>query len=202
MRHYIIPAVLAVSLLLCTGCSGTPQEMDSLADSTTQTQTTPSQTTADISPEATTLSSETAPLTDAAILTAICREDAADAELAAELAEYMQEKADTLPAYERLTDVTEATLIARAREVLLDAGAADAVAYAESPTVELDGEQVPYERDGPCWRTTYYAAYDAWHVMPALPSGVTADGRRVAAPGEPPYVILAGTDGRVLGVFY
>ncbi len=72
---------------------------------------------------------------------------------------------------------------------------------AESEYVELGGALVKYERNGPCYYVTYIEVADAWCVTPALPSGITEDGRKVGAPRIPPYVMIRGADGYVLGIF-
>ncbi len=134
-------------------------------------------------------------------LVAICMADGESEELALDTAAYMREKAQELSGTVFGEISSEEDAIAKGRDVLLLMGAEDFVERAESEYVEIDGEPVKYERDGAPWHTEYFSEYDTWRVTPALPSGMTEDGRYVAAPSQPPYVILRGADGAVLGVF-
>lgn len=123
-------------------------------------------------------------------------------EIALDTASYMREKAQELSGTLFGEINSEEDAIAKGRDVLMLIGAEDSVERAESEYVEIDGELVKYERDGEPWHVEHFPEHDAWCVTPALPSGTTEDGRFVAAPGQPPFVILRGADGAVLGVFH
>lgn len=135
-------------------------------------------------------------------LAGICMADGESEEVALDTAAYMREKAQELSGTTFGEITSEADAIAKGRDVLLLIGAGDSVERAESDYVEIDGELVKYERDGDPWYVEHFPEYDAWRVTPALPCGVTEDGRKIGAPGLPPYVILRGADGAVMGVFH
>ncbi len=135
-------------------------------------------------------------------LVAICMAEGQSEEVALDTASYLREKAQELSGTLFGEITSEEDAIAKGRDVLMLIGAGDSVERAESEYVEIDGEPVKYERDGEPWHVEHFPEHDAWRVTPSLPSGVTEDGRYVAAPGQPPYVILRGTDGAVLGVFH
>lgn len=202
---YRITSILAVCLLLlCTGCAA--RDTNSAAEtsnvSTTELQTeTVQETEIPAETEENTLQVLPAPPTDREILTEIFIADGIEEELAQQDADYMVTKAEQLT--QRLLGgiTSEEDAIAKAKAILTEIGAENAIDMAESEYVELDGELVKYERNGPCYYVTYIEAADAWRVTPALPSGTTEDGRKVGAPGMPPYVMVRGTDGYVLGIF-
>lgn len=147
------------------------------------------------------LKSPPEPVPELDALVAICMAEGQSEELALDTASYMREKAQELSGTLFGEITSEEDAIAKGRDVLMLIGAGDSVEHAESEYVEVDGELVKYQRDGEPWHVEHFPEYDAWRVIPALPSGVTEDGRYVAAPGQPPYVILRGADGAVLGVF-
>lgn len=148
------------------------------------------------------LKSPPEPMPELDALVGICMAEGQSEELALDTASYMREKAQELSGTLFGEITSEEDAIAKGRDVLLLIGAGDSVERAESEYVEIDGTLVKYQRDGEPWHVEHFPEYDAWRVTPALPSGVTEDGRFVAAPGQPPYVILHGADGAVLGVFH
>lgn len=135
-------------------------------------------------------------------LVRICMAEGQSEEAALDTASYMREKAQEFSETLFGEITSEEDAIAKGRDVLMLIGAGDSVERAESEYVEIDGTLVKYQRDGEPWHVEHFPEYDAWRVTPALPSGVTEDGRFVAAPGQPPYIILRGADGAVLGVFH
>ncbi len=147
------------------------------------------------------LKSPPEPVPELDALVGICMAEEQSEEVALDTASYMREKAQELSGTLFGEITSEEDAIAKGRDVLLLIGAGDSVERAESEYVEIDGTLVKYQRDGEPWHVEHFPEYDAWRVTPALPSGVTEDGRFVAAPGQPPYVILRGADGAVLGVF-
>ncbi len=192
--------ILIVCLLLCTGC--TAKENNTIAETTTA-ESTQTETTPETETEISTTAQTDAPVQpEINALVAICMADGESEEIALDTASYMHEKAQELSGtlFGEITSKEDA--IAKGRDVLMLIGAGDSVERAESEYVEIDGELVKYERDGEPWHVEHFPEHDAWCVTPALPSGVTEDGRFVAAPGQPPFVILRGVDGAVLGVFH
>lgn len=148
------------------------------------------------------LKSPPEPMQEMDALVAICTAEGQSEELALDTASHLHEKAQELAGTLFGEITSEEDAIEKGRDVLMLIGAGDSVERAESEYVEIDGALVKYERDGTPWHTEYFSEYDAWRVTPALPSGTTEDDRYIAAPGQPPYVILRGADGAVLGVFY
>lgn len=71
----------------------------------------------------------------------------------------------------------------------------------ESDFVIRDENPIKFERDDPPYSVTYYEKYDAWIIKTDLRSGKTEDGGWIATPGSPRYVILRGSDGKVLAVY-
>ena len=96
---------------------------------------------------------------------------------------------------------SEEDAIEKAREVLIELGALDWIERAESEFVEIDGEEVKYQRANEPYSVAFYDKYDACRVMPNPPLGITEDGRGVDTPAMPPYVIMRVSDGKVLGAF-
>ena len=169
---------------------------------TTESAQTEMITETDVTGETIDLKSPPEAMTEMDALAAICMAEGWTEELALDTASYMREKARELSGTLFGEITSEEDAIAKGRDVLMLIGAGDSVERAESEYVEIGGELVKYERDGEPWHVEHFPEYDAWRVTPALPSGVTEDGRFVAAPGQPPYVIMRGADGAVLGVFH
>lgn len=71
----------------------------------------------------------------------------------------------------------------------------------ESDFFVYDGKKVKLIRDNPPYFVNYYEKYDAWIIKAVLRSGKLEDGGDIATPGTSPYVILRGTDGKVLAVY-
>ncbi len=197
-----IAFILAVCLLPCSGCA--IQNTDSVSETSKESTA----VSLHDPPHTTTHSTETTVQTLPAvsptareILTELFIADGLNEELAQHEAEYMLKKAEQFTQRTLGAITSEEDAIAKTKTVLTEIGAADAIDMAESEYVELDGELVKYERNGPSYHVTYIEAADIWRVVPALPSGITEDGRTIGAPGMPPYVMLRGTDGYVLGIF-
>ncbi len=197
-----IAITLAVCLLQSSGCA--IQDSDSVSETiqqsadvseyeTVYTTEIPSETAAQTLPTVSPTAHE--------ILTELFIADGIEEELAQQEADYMIMKAEQLTKRNLGEITSEEDAIAKAKTVLTEIGAANAIDMAESEYVELDGELVKYERNGPSYHVTYIEAADVWRVAPALPSGTTEDGRKIGAPGMPPYVMIRGTDGYVLGIF-
>lgn len=98
--------------------------------------------------------------------------------------------------------VSEKDAKQKARAVLIDIGRENFIERIESDFVEVNGEKMKYQRDKPPYSVTFYEDYDAWLVIPHLPSGIREDGISFGTPGMPPYVIMRGSDGKVLGIFH
>ncbi|EWM52589.1 hypothetical protein [Ruminococcus flavefaciens] len=90
----------------------------------------------------------------------------------------------------------------KGRSVIAEIAGNDFIESIESEYVELNGEKVKYQREKPAYIITYYDEFDIWKIAPTLPVGTTEDGRSVFTPGTVPYVLLRGSDGKVVGIFH
>lgn len=88
----------------------------------------------------------------------------------------------------------------KGRTVLIKLAGQEFVDNIESDLFNHDGEQLNLQRDNPPYYVNYYEKYDAWIVKAILRSGKLESGGYIATPGEPPYVILRGRDGKVIAV--
>ena len=93
----------------------------------------------------------------------------------------------------------EEDVIKIAREIFAEERGESFVESIESEYIELQGELVRYERDVPPYTVEYYDEYDVWYINPNAPSGVTENGIKFATPSMPPYLLIRGEDGKILG---
>ncbi|MBR3901195.1 MAG: hypothetical protein IKJ60_06565, partial [Ruminococcus sp.] len=93
----------------------------------------------------------------------------------------------------------EEDVIKIAREIFAIERGDDFVEQIESEYIEMDGELVKYERNVPPYTVEYYDAYDVWYINPNAPSGVTENGIKFGTPSMPPYLLIRGEDGKILG---
>lgn len=197
-----IAITLAVCLLHCSGCAlqnSDPVSVPSKESTAVSIHEPPHTTTH--STETTVQTLPAVSPTAREILTELFIADGIEEEMAQQDVDYMLTKAEQLTQRTLGRITSEEDAIAKAKVVLTEIGRENAIDMAESEYVELDGELVKYERNGPSYHVAYIEAADAWRVTPALPSGTTEDGRKIGAPGMPPYVMIRGTDGYVLGIF-
>lgn len=89
-----------------------------------------------------------------------------------------------------------------AREIFTEECGESFVEHIESEYVEIQGELVRYERDVPPYSVKYYKEYDVWYINPNAPSGVTENGMKIATPSMPPYLLIRGEDGKILGALF
>lgn len=116
-------------------------------------------------------------------------------------ADYMMNKAEILSERFLGNVISKEDAIAKTRSVLIEIVGAEFIESIESDFVELNGENIKYQRNNSPYNTTFYEEYDTWLIQPTLPSGTTKDGRPIMTPGMPPYVIMRESDGKVLAVF-
>ena len=71
------------------------------------------------------------------------------------------------------------------------------------------GRQIVYSLCELCIKTDdvvgaieYYKEYDVWYINPNAPSGVTENGMKIATPSMPPYLLIRGEDGKILGALF
>lgn len=89
-----------------------------------------------------------------------------------------------------------------AREIFAIECGDEFVEQIESEYIEIQGELVRYERDVPPYSVKYYKEYDVWYINPNAPSGVTEDGIKFGTPSMPPYLLIRGEDGKILGALF
>lgn len=112
---------------------------------------------------------------------------------------YLKDKAEPYSdsLYGQIT--CEEDVIKIAREIFAIELGDEFVEQIESEYIEIQGELVRYERDVPPYTVEYYDAYDVWYINPNAPSGVTEDGIKFSTPSMPPYLLIRGEDGKILG---
>lgn len=96
----------------------------------------------------------------------------------------------------------EEDVIKIAREIFAIERGDEFVEQTESEYIELDGELVKYERNIPAYTVEYYDEYDVWYINPNAPSGVTENGIKFGTPSMPPYLLIRGEDGKILGALF
>lgn len=125
-----------------------------------------------------------------------CKEEYAeeDAELMVHAAEPFSK--DLLGSINSVEDAEE-----KGRAILIRWTGQEFIDDLESDYFVSDGKQIKLERDNPPYFVNYYENYDVWIVKAILRSGKLEGGGYIATPGESPYVLLRGSDGKVLAVY-
>ena len=113
--------------------------------------------------------------------------------------EYLLETAKTLPDKYSHSVADEDDLIEQARNIWIEGIGSEYIERIESEYIEIQGEFVRYERNVPPYTVEYYDEYDVWYINPNAPSGVTENGEMFATPSMPPYLLIRGEDGKILG---
>ncbi|MBR4021751.1 MAG: hypothetical protein IKI94_04010 [Ruminococcus sp.] len=116
--------------------------------------------------------------------------------------EYLIETAKTLPDKYSHSVADKDDLIEQARNIWIERLGSEYIEEIESEYIELDGELVKYERNIPAYTVEYYDEYDVWYINPNAPSGVTEDGIKFGTPSMPPYLLIRGEDGKILGALF
>lgn len=93
----------------------------------------------------------------------------------------------------------------KGRAVLLAYMGQDFIDRIEADFKIYEGQELKIERDYPPYTVTYCEEYDTWIIFTHPLSGKVIEEDApilgVATPGEFPYVILRGNDGKVLAIF-
>ena len=124
-----------------------------------------------------------------------------DEEVALKDAEDYIKKAEELSENNYGAILDENGAIEIARSVLLEEKGKDYIDELESDFVEVDGIQMGYQRYSPPYKATYYDDYDAWMVIVTGICGVRDDGVKFAVPASDEFVVMRGSDGKVIAVF-
>ncbi len=117
-------------------------------------------------------------------------------------ADYIMNIAEALPERSLGNIVSKEDAIQKARSVLIETEGAEYVERMESNFVELNEEKINYQRNNSTYDVTSYDEYDLWLININLPSGITKDGKSIITPGMTPYVMMRGSDGKVIAVFH
>lgn len=88
----------------------------------------------------------------------------------------------------------------KARSILINKGEIDYVERVEAVFIDVDGEKISYQRKNAPYTITYYEEYDTWLIIPNLPSGIREDGVPFDTPSSDRYIMIRGTDGKVLAI--
>ena len=118
-------------------------------------------------------------------------------------ADYLIHNAEDLP--ERcLGNISdEEDLIEKARSVYAEKFGADYIEGIETEYVDVDGVKMRYERFNPPYFVKYHEEYDVWYIVPTSPSGTREDGVDFYVIWDfPPYLLIRGEDGMILGAFW
>ena len=116
--------------------------------------------------------------------------------------EYLIETAKTLPDKYSHSVADKDDLIEQARNIWIERLGSEYIEEIESEYIEMDGELVKYERNIPAYTVEYYDEYDVWYINPNAPSGVTENGIKFGTPSMPPYLLIRGEDGKILGALF
>lgn len=96
----------------------------------------------------------------------------------------------------------EEDLIEKARTVWIEKLGAAYIDYVESEYVEEDGVKIKLERRYPPYRIKYFEEYDVWYIVTNPPSGIREDGVSIDVIWDlPPYLLIRGEDGMILGAW-
>ncbi|MDE6780621.1 MAG: hypothetical protein K2J40_04080 [Ruminococcus sp.] len=117
-------------------------------------------------------------------------------------ADYLIKNAEKLPKRCLGRISGEEDLTEKARTVFMEISGTEFVEETESEYRDFDGVKMKFERDNPPYRIKYYEDYDVWYIVPTAPSGTREDGVKFAVILDfPPYLLVRGSDGVILGAF-
>ncbi len=212
MKYTLLILLLSAFLFAAIGCKNSPEavQTESPAETVTTIQitatntatTTHQTTTATIVTTTVATTETTTKHTEREILESVCIEMYGEIPPSYEYkdhVEYLMETAKTLPDKYSHSVADKDDLIEQARNIWIEILGSDYIERIESEYIEIDGELVKYERNIPPYTVEYYDAYDVWYINPNAPSGITEKGTIVATPSMPPYLIIRGENGKVIG---
>ncbi|MBR0483322.1 MAG: hypothetical protein IJJ69_00905 [Oscillospiraceae bacterium] len=99
------------------------------------------------------------------------------------------------------TITSEEDLITKVRPLFIEKQGEDYINRIESDYVDVDGVKMKYERMYPPYGTEYYEKFDIWYIQTNAPMGTREDGVMFATPAQPPYFLIRGSDGKIMGYF-
>lgn len=110
-------------------------------------------------------------------------------------ADYLMKTAETFSERFLGNITSEEDAIEKTKAVCLERG----LNNIDSEYIDVDGVKMKYERDNPPFNVKYYEEYDTWFISPNPPSGIREDGVKFSVPAMPMYLIIRGSDGKILG---
>jgi lipoprotein len=117
-------------------------------------------------------------------------------------ADYLIHKAETIEERYLGKISGEEDAIEKARSVWKEILDPKFIERVESEYVDVDGVKMKFERRNPPYIAEYYDEYDVWYVVPTSPSGTREDGVGIDVIWDfPPYLLIRGEDGMILGSF-
>ena len=99
------------------------------------------------------------------------------------------------------TITSEEDLITKVRPLFIEKKGEEYINHIESDYVDVDGVKMKYERMYPPYGTEYYEKFDIWYIQTNAPMGTREDGVKFATPAQPPYFLIRGSDGKIMGYF-
>ncbi|MBR1555791.1 MAG: hypothetical protein IJ644_10450 [Oscillospiraceae bacterium] len=99
------------------------------------------------------------------------------------------------------TITSEEDLIEKVRPLFIEKEGEDYINHIESDYVDVDGVKMKYERMYPPYGTEYYEKFDIWYIQTNAPMGTREDGVMFATPAQPPWFLIRGSDGKIMGYF-
>lgn len=211
MKYTLLILLLSTFLFAAAGCKSSDEAVQTESSTeevtTIQTTSTITATTTQLTTTATTVATTetTTGYTEREILESICIEMYGEVPPFSENkdhVEYLIETAKTLPDKYSHSVADKDDLIEQARNIWIERLGSEYIERIESEYVEIQGELVRYERDVPPYSVKYYEEYDVWHIHTNAPSGITENGTIVATPSMPPYLLIRGEDGKILGALF
>lgn len=97
---------------------------------------------------------------------------------------------------------SEEDALKKGKDVLIEIKGQEYIDEHESDYFLQNGENVKFIRDNPPFIAKYYDEYDIWQVIAVLRTGKTEDGNTVVTTGTSPYVLIRGSDGKVVGIYH
>ena len=97
---------------------------------------------------------------------------------------------------------SEEDALKKGKDVLIEIKGQEYIDEHESDYFLHNGKNVKFIRDNPPFIAKYYDEYDIWQVIAVLRTGKTEDGNTVVTTGTSPYVLIRGSDGKVVGIYH
>lgn len=192
-----IPCLILIAVLICSlsSCDSKHSKESYVSDiNTTESE---NNGTAEFTASGTAFQ-ESAEITEKQIIEAVCIDMYGYVPESYEYenhADYLIKTAETFSERFLGNITSEEDAIEKAKAVCLEKG----LNNIDSEYIDVDGVKMKYERDNPPFNVKYYEEYDTWFISPNPPSGIREDGVKFSVPAMPMYLIIRGSDGKILG---